>query len=187
MNFGDASPPSPDEGEYQLRFLDLDRQIQHPAQDLDPFAHIVPIDYNLNDSLQHIRQSPNKRLILTIITRTYTLTQIQEIIQKDLMRNLKNLKMLHLFFTNGKQFHDEWRAFYAPLVQSCRSITVNLSRDLKAICATFCDLNIEFCADRAQEYALHDDRGIAYDFQQQKLKYVELTLDYKRRQYNEST
>jgi hypothetical protein len=185
MNFGNASPPSPDNGQWQLRFLDLDRQIQDPAKDLDPFVLIAPIDYNLNDSLQNIKRSPNERFILTIITRTYTLPQIQEIIQNDL-RNLENLKMLHLFFTNGKRFHDEWRTFYAPLVQSCQSITTNLSRDLKTICTAFCDLNIVFCDNRAQKYAFNNDQGIANDFQQQKLKYVKLTLDHKLRQYNES-
>jgi hypothetical protein len=107
--------------------------------------------------------------------------QIQQIIQND-FKSLRNLDMFHLFSTNGKQFHDQWRVTYAPLVQICRSITGNLSRDLKAICAAFFELNIEFYDDQAQKYAFNDEGTLVNDSLTQKLKYIELTYNYKHRQ-----
>lgn len=186
MNFGGAAPPGPDDGRWRLRVLDLDRQIQSPIQDLAPFATIVPIDYDLHNCLQHVTRNPTRQFILTIITRNQTPPQIQQLIQNHLM-NIPNVSTVHLFFTNGKQFHRQWRTLYPPIVLSCRSITSNLRRDLKTVCVELCELNIEFCEDRAQEYAQQGNQGLANDLQQQKLIYVELTLDYKRRQLSEST
>lgn len=186
MNFGQATPPSPDEGQWQLRVLDLDRQIQSSTEHFTPFSSIVSIDYDLNDCLQHARENPTKRFIMAIIARNYTPPQIQELIENQLMA-LPNICTLHLFFTNGAQFYRQWRTLYPPIVITCRSITANLRRDLKTICVELCELNIEFCEDRAQKYAQENERGIANDFQRQKLKYIELTLDYKRHQLSEST
>jgi hypothetical protein len=177
MNFGAALPIGVDDGAYKLRLVDLDKRIQDPEKDLKPFASIASIDNQLNDCLQHIRCNPNKKYIVAIITGKYTLPEIQRMIEHDL-KVLPNLYILHLFFTNGKRFHDQWRTFHSPLVISCRSITPNLSRDLKTICNTSCNLIIEFCEVRAQKYTKNDDNGIANIFQRQKHQCIELTLSY---------
>jgi hypothetical protein len=132
-----------------------------------------------------MEQNQNKQFILVVIARNRIPPQIEQMVENNL-RILPNLYMLHLFFTNGSRFQNVWRTRYGPLVQSCRSITVNLSRDLRTICAAFCDLNIEFCEDRAEEYEAQNEGGIANDFRTQKLHYVNLTLNYKHRQLKES-
>ncbi|CAF1351463.1 unnamed protein product [Adineta steineri] len=186
MSTDAVRPVQPDDDQYSLRVVDTGGSAKDPILDLDPFTSVAPIDHSLTDSLQYVRDNPNKKYILVMILRNNTPPEIEQIIRNNL-RYFTNLSMVHLFFTNGSRFHNAWRSRHAPLIHSCRSITANISRDLRTICSAFCDLNIEFCDDRLQDCQQQQERSIGNIFHHQKITYINLKQHYTDRQRRECT
>ncbi len=127
---------------------DPGKQIHDPVKQIAPFGPVVKFCHKEKELKNKIDSAQDNQLFLLLIFPHKDNVKVRRFLMKHIP-NQVHLHSLYLIFPNGIQFHDNWiNTDSMPKLRWCRSFTTHLIRDIRDVCESSCNANIEFYRQR---------------------------------------